>query len=118
MYIDVALASRSSRRDAVERDAPVLGGIVLEDTLAHEKIRVLHATMRTQAGKTLLQPDVLASIMRLRGMHAGREVRYAEAFSTRTVFHAPALEAAAERPRLVAVPEDGLPVLAATAGGA
>jgi LmbE family N-acetylglucosaminyl deacetylase len=106
LYVDVALPSRSRNHDFLGRvRAAQTGGaaILLEDSLAHEKIDVLQSTMLTQVEKPLLQPDVLASIMRLRGMHAGRSVRYAEAFRTRTVFHAPPVERLIERPRLVAV---------------
>jgi LmbE family N-acetylglucosaminyl deacetylase len=91
LYVDVTLPSRSDDEAFLSKvtDKGSLGILALEDCLAHEKIDVLRSTMRTQSDKPLLQPEVLASIMRVRGMHASRGIRYAEAFRTRTVLNAP-----------------------------
>ena len=96
LYVDVSLPSRSpdlTFQEHVARGDRV-GGVVLEDCLAHEKIDVLQSTMITQISKPLLQAETLASIMRVRGMHASREVRYAEAFRARTVLHAASISGA------------------------
>lgn len=89
LYINVSLPSRSDDDQFLEEAArgAQIGPLMLENTLAHEKIWILDATMISQHGKPLLRPDISSAIMLMRGMQSSRDVRFAEAFHARTVVH-------------------------------
>jgi LmbE family N-acetylglucosaminyl deacetylase len=89
LYVNVSLPSHSQDRGFLDRAASAarLGALTLENTLAHEKIDILGATMVSQLGKPLLDPEISSAIMLLRGMQASRGIRFAEAFQTRTIVH-------------------------------
>jgi LmbE family N-acetylglucosaminyl deacetylase len=89
LYVNVGLPSRSHDRRFLDRAASDarLGALRLENTLAHEKMEILDATMVSQRGKPLLDPEIASATMLMRGMQASRGIRFAEAFQTRTIVH-------------------------------
>jgi LmbE family N-acetylglucosaminyl deacetylase len=89
LYVNVGLPSLSRDDQFLERVASRsrIGTLTLENTLAHEKIDILDTAMVSQHGKPLLNPEISSAVMLLRGMQASRDIRFAEAFHTRTIVH-------------------------------